>query len=52
MASTTRWATKTSAPSMVYIAGEEMTNYACELITKDWIGEDGSKFYILHLSAP
>ncbi|GMH73729.1 hypothetical protein TrRE_jg8520 [Triparma retinervis] len=37
MASTTRWATKTSAPSMVYIAGEEMTNYACELITKDWI---------------
>eukprot|EP00520_Triparma_pacifica_P003720 CAMPEP_0118649954 /NCGR_PEP_ID=MMETSP0785-20121206/9987_1 /TAXON_ID=91992 /ORGANISM="Bolidomonas pacifica, Strain CCMP 1866" /LENGTH=492 /DNA_ID=CAMNT_0006542293 /DNA_START=30 /DNA_END=1508 /DNA_ORIENTATION=+ len=37
MASTTRWAQKSSAPAMVYISGEEMTNYACELITKEWI---------------
>mmetsp|Transcript_5647 Transcript_5647/g.11704 ORF Transcript_5647/g.11704 Transcript_5647/m.11704 type:complete len:540 (+) Transcript_5647:101-1720(+) len=27
---------KVKAPPMVYIAGEEMTNYACELFTKEW----------------
>ena len=28
--------TKVPAPPMVYIAGEEMTHYACELFTKEW----------------
>lgn len=28
--------TKVMAPPMVYIAGEEMTHYACELFTKEW----------------
>lgn len=27
---------KVKAPPMVYIAGEEMTHYACELFTKEW----------------
>lgn len=27
---------KVPAPPMVYIAGEEMTHYACELFTKEW----------------
>ena len=27
---------KVQAPPMVYIAGEEMTHYACELFTKEW----------------
>jgi len=30
-------AEKINAPSMVYIAGEEMTNYACDLIVEKWI---------------
>ena len=29
--------TKVAAPPMVYIAGEEMTHYACELIQEKWI---------------
>lgn len=29
--------TKVSAPPMVYISGEEMTNYACQLIEEQWI---------------
>jgi isocitrate dehydrogenase len=29
--------TKVKAPPMVYIAGEEMTHYACTLITDQWI---------------
>jgi len=28
--------TKVVAPPMVYIAGEEMTHYACELFTREW----------------
>lgn len=28
--------TKVQAPPMVYIAGEEMTHYACQLILKEW----------------
>ncbi|KAI2500048.1 Isocitrate/isopropylmalate dehydrogenase [Fragilaria crotonensis] len=28
---------KVLAPPMVYISGEEMTNYACNLIVKQWI---------------
>lgn len=30
-------ADKVKAPPMVYISGEEMTNYACDLIVKEWI---------------
>ena len=29
--------TKVVAPPMVYIAGEEMTRYACELVLDQWI---------------
>ena len=32
-----RWATKSQAPSMVYIAGEEMTHYASQLVVDEWI---------------
>lgn len=43
---------KTAAPPMVYISGEEMTRYACQLIVDQWIKPyfDISKWEIYDLS--
>jgi len=43
---------KTSAPPMVYISGEEMTRYACQLIVDQWIKPyfDISKWEMYDLS--
>jgi len=43
---------KVMAPPMVYIAGEEMTHYACNLIVKDWIEPyfDTSSWEVFDLS--
>lgn len=43
---------KTAAPAMVYISGEEMTRYACQLIVDQWIKPyfDISKWEMYDLS--
>ena len=43
---------KIVAPPMVYISGEEMTNYAMELITEQWVEPyfDTSKWEYFDLS--